>query len=370
MRCTALIHKITDIACSEGASAGSIKSSNTLGGPMFGSNAINILIGLIVVFLAVGLTVSAGTEIVSHWFSMRPKQLIKALAGMIDGGATPGTAIPANGWFFKQTLLRSMTDQGNKFPSYMDPKTFSEALLLAIDKDFANKKAEELSTSLEQSLNGLPIDEKAKELIRNYIRQAKGDTAKFRELLEGWFDRVMDSASGWYKRNVAAISLILAVVIVVAANIDTFAIARALQGSDTLRAKMLEIAATLAIEGAASAPGATAAPTAAPCPPATPKPTQQCGQDAGKSQRQLEALKREFENMQQAGLPLGWDGRKLTFSEWLIKIVGLLITICAASLGAPFWFDMLSKVTNIRSAGPKPLTKTEVVSPPVKAGEH
>src|SRR5665647_144329 len=109
---------------------------------MFGSNVIDILIGLIVVFLSVGLTVSAGTEVISHWFSMRPEQLKKALVGMIDGGAPAGTKIPDDHWFFSQTLLRSMADWGKKFPSYMDSKTFSEALLLAIDKDFANKSAE------------------------------------------------------------------------------------------------------------------------------------------------------------------------------------------------------------------------------------
>lgn len=36
------------------------------------------------------------------------------------------------------------------------------------------------------------------------------------------------------------------------------------------------------------------------------------------------------------------------------KLIGLLITAFALSLGAPFWFDMLNKVINIRSAGRAP----------------
>jgi hypothetical protein len=36
---------------------------------------------------------------------------------------------------------------------------------------------------------------------------------------------------------------------------------------------------------------------------------------------------------------------------------GLLMTMFALSLGAPFWFDMLNKVVNIRAAGRAPEEK-------------
>ncbi len=35
---------------------------------------------------------------------------------------------------------------------------------------------------------------------------------------------------------------------------------------------------------------------------------------------------------------------------------GLLLTTFAISLGAPFWFDLLGKVSNIKGTGKKPLT--------------
>ncbi|HEV7589746.1 MAG TPA: hypothetical protein VGO40_16645 [Longimicrobium sp.] len=38
----------------------------------------------------------------------------------------------------------------------------------------------------------------------------------------------------------------------------------------------------------------------------------------------------------------------------LPKLLGLLITAIAVSLGAPFWFDMLNKIINIRAAGRAP----------------
>ena len=43
--------------------------------------------------------------------------------------------------------------------------------------------------------------------------------------------------------------------------------------------------------------------------------------------------------------PQGWKG-------YLAKIAGLLVTAFALALGAPFWFDLLSKVARLRASGP------------------
>jgi len=35
-------------------------------------------------------------------------------------------------------------------------------------------------------------------------------------------------------------------------------------------------------------------------------------------------------------------------------IFGWLLTMVAVAMGAPFWFDLLNKVMNVRNAGKKP----------------
>jgi hypothetical protein len=45
------------------------------------------------------------------------------------------------------------------------------------------------------------------------------------------------------------------------------------------------------------------------------------------------------------------------FMWWLLKFVGLAITALAISQGAPFWFDLLQKVVNLRLAGDAPNEK-------------
>jgi hypothetical protein len=43
----------------------------------------------------------------------------------------------------------------------------------------------------------------------------------------------------------------------------------------------------------------------------------------------------------------------------LNKLAGLALTTFAVSLGAPFWFDLLNKFMNIRSAGKAPDEKSK-----------
>ena len=49
-------------------------------------------------------------------------------------------------------------------------------------------------------------------------------------------------------------------------------------------------------------------------------------------------------------LPLGWnkDGLPDSFYGWLLRVVGLLATTLAVSLGAPFWYDILRKLLDLR----------------------
>ena len=79
------------------------------------------------------------------------------------------------------------------------------------------------------------------------------------------------------------------------------------------------------------------------------------------------------EALQQLKVPVGWTSNALkdldSFERWAEKIVGLLFTGIAVSLGAPFWFDMLNKVMNIRASGkaPEEKPKTPQVVPQPKA---
>jgi hypothetical protein len=46
--------------------------------------------------------------------------------------------------------------------------------------------------------------------------------------------------------------------------------------------------------------------------------------------------------------------------SWLIKLMGLVMTGLAAAQGAPFWFDILGKLVNVRGTGANPAEKQPV----------
>ena len=49
--------------------------------------------------------------------------------------------------------------------------------------------------------------------------------------------------------------------------------------------------------------------------------------------------------------PVGWANCPSGALDWLKTMLEWLITTAAVSLGAPFWFDLLSKVANLRGSG-------------------
>ena len=44
---------------------------------------------------------------------------------------------------------------------------------------------------------------------------------------------------------------------------------------------------------------------------------------------------------------LGWQEIPQSTETWFLKIIGLFITAVAVSLGAPFWFELLSKLERV-----------------------
>jgi hypothetical protein len=59
------------------------------------------------------------------------------------------------------------------------------------------------------------------------------------------------------------------------------------------------------------------------------------------------------------GQLVGWHSDWRQKWSWLTPL-GWILTILAISMGAPFWFDMLNKVMNIRFAGRSPDEKAKV----------
>jgi hypothetical protein len=159
------------------------------------------------------------------------------------------------------------------------------------------------------------------------FQDAAGDLDRFRVNLEDWFDQAMERMSGFYKRKVQLALVIYALALAILLNIDTVTLGRSLWTDGMIRQAVVNAAEQ--------------------------KPNQ-TPSDVSEALRAVTDL----------NLPLGWtsgpanDPRRppTALGGWLLKLLGLLLTVIALSLGSQFWFQLLNRFINLRSTGPPPPT--------------
>ncbi len=234
--------------------------------------------------------------------------------------------------------------------------------------------------TLEDGLAVLPPS-LAKDALTAAVVRTGGDREKIITELARWYDEAMDRLSGWYKRRVAVFLLAYAIVLAAVFNLDAVAISRALWQDGTVRDAA--VTASQGQIGQAADVGPTTAGSrdagssdagSGGAGPGDTKDAAQSGDqetggtsDAGVGDA-VESAIRSVRNASGLALPIGWvrtsddrdDPREVphTVGGWLLKIAGLAIACFALTAGAPFWFELLGRLVNMRAAGPKPRSAT------------
>ena len=253
--------------------------------------------------------------------------------------AKPGrpAPLPKGPWKFRRSL-----------PAYISATSFADALIdLLVPNAGGQTTLDAIDRSLKSLQQELPVASPLVESLQTLVANANGSIGRFRTSVESWYDNHMDRVSGWYKRHVAKITLVVGAILVLLLNINTLTIGRTLYSSSVVGTAVSTVAAKATSCSAKES-------------------TQQC---LGDLQAQLSAAT-------QAGLPIGWAtaavcAKPKTSCNWLdqrgifspsggsgwelvLVLVGFLITIIALTPGARFWFDLLGKLGSLRSTGPKP----------------
>lgn len=297
-------------------------------------------------------------------------------------------------------LLRALQYKGWP-PSYIPPRLFVTALLdelkIATNTPAARADAApapaDMNHPLRQRLATLadrrPDQDLENALVALY-EEAGGRVEQFKVELERWFNYGMDRVTGWYKRRTQVVTVLIAAIVTVLFNADTVVIVRSLWLDEELREGMV----TLASDPELRASLDPAAPSDGEEAPGEPAGAQTPAGDEPSDDQDAEKKVRErVETMRQVmavGVPIGWlesteewnrareaaeqhrrpppfpaseDGSIFVRSgiwlgRWgeviLFHLAGWAVTILAVSLGAPFWFDTLNRIINIRAAGKAP----------------
>jgi hypothetical protein len=311
-----------------------------------GAAALDVAIGLVALFFLLSTALSAINEGIANILGWRAKTLEDAIRNMVgdpeikesikqlatgrieqprsalEGGPNDNTTLKLFNHWRVRNLVRNPDSKLRRRarPSYMPPRAFSLALAEVLaqgppksgeapEKSPWELADEDIFERVKAAADGLPDGQ-----LRSLVQKAAHNTYRtlegFRAQLEHAFDDSMERASGWYKRKVQTVLLVLAALIVIGMNVNAVQVATSLWNDEALRSA---VAARAAAQG-------------------TPE-------DAAGA----------VDDISQLDLPVGWGANAP--DDVPSAITGWIITIAALNLGAPFWFDLLSRLARLRGSG-------------------
>jgi len=290
---------------------------------MFGSAILDVAIGLISIFLFLSLIGTAINEWISGVLKLRSKNLEEGIRNILNDPDGSGLAKE----FYDHPLIKSLSKTGEK-PSYIPSRLFALTLLDKISSLSPEKESNPIN-QMRKSVDKIQNEDLKKNILIQ-LEAAGNSINKLRENIEKWFDEGMERVSGWYKRKSQWIILVYGLIVAIGLNVDTISVTNALYRDSALRIGMVSVAEEVVKKPISESP-------------------------ADKTKSRIEKMREEFEAIR---LPIGWEKadieKKSGFTDWILRICGWFITAFAVTLGAPFWFDVLNKIINIRASGMKP----------------
>jgi len=285
---------------------------------MFNSTILDVVAGLLFTFLTVSLVASTVTEALASIFAFRAAILLKGVKSLLNDPKFTGLAKDV----YNHALVNAhapgtaKTEKGLKAkPSYIEPQAFAGALIDLMEKLPATPT--ETQTQIQAAILQLP-DLQLQQTLQWFYSRARSNIADFQNEIATWFDSSMGRLSGLYKRWMQVSSFAVGLTVAVVLNVDALHVATALWVQPA-------VVKGFTPEGASNASQA-------------------------------------LDQLYSANLPIGWSEASLNqrlASPLAIAATlgGWLITALATLFGAPFWFDALQKITNLRGTGAKPNEK-------------
>ena len=215
-----------------------------------------------------------------------------------------------------------------------------------------------ISPEVNQTLNALLLN------LEEYIGEKESKLAKARQNVEEWFDDSMDRVSGTFKRYSQWMALMIGFVIALILNVDSVELTLYLWREPAVRQALAQNASTFEL------------------------PQEEL---EANPEEALQNFRNQFTGLT---LPVGWGISRMEGSaifaascqlfprenqsfgipvigtpfcfvppqatnqnNLAVKLLGIVLTALAARQGAPFWFDILKRVVNLRATGANPAEK-------------
>lgn len=295
---------------------------------MFDHIIVEVALGLAAVYLVFSLLCSTLVEFIAGLFSLRGKQLERGIRYLVEDQVMSDNLLA-------HPILSKLSDKYRK-ASYIPSENFRLALIDSLQLYKDDKK------SFLDCLQELPEGGLKRSLCAMWL-DSNNDEQVFKDKIETWFSGNMVRVSGWYKRQIQKVLLLVAFMLAAMMNIDSIRIARDIPHDEELRAEMLQQLPKLIPQaGLFHSDQATN--------------SSNIDGDMALLKRRYQVLQQTTNELETLELPIGWHGfgfisQSFQWYDWLLMILGWFISAFAASMGADFWFNSIGKVMNLRSGG-------------------
>ncbi|MEY2632424.1 MAG: hypothetical protein RIR00_1078 [Pseudomonadota bacterium] len=323
---------------------------------MLNSSILDTLIGLMLMYAALALVATGVTEMIGTFLRIRPKVLEFALQQVLGSN------------YFKQfynnpriaTLTRKLEDEsdGMKLPAYLAPSTFASTFVDVLLSKVADNDPAAARSQVKQDFGKLRDMVNAVEepnlryLLQTAVAKVEGQAADgaaalaaFEKELENYYNQLMERVSGWFKRKAHLITVAVGIVVCALSNADTIMMARTLSNSPEVRKALVTQAATYQ-DVDPSLAGVN-------CPTLLQKnketPTAMSNDELQGLLKCQSALTSARMSQATTAFPIGWDNSGLPQGglAWAMKVLGILISGLAVSLGAAFWFQAMQNLMRL-----------------------
>ena len=328
---------------------------------------LEIIVALIFIYLTSSLIISELQEQLAALLEFRAKNLKQALEIFLGKKTIKSL-------YNNDSLLSSFNQYTNPRtgnsagPSYVEPKVLAESLISLINSqlsdnekllkaDFLGKDIVEEKTGIFKKLASISdfskIDKLAIERLIEigYSTKLKYDNPTLEDFVDeiaNTFTQIMERTSGVYKRNAKGVSFAFGFLAAALLNIDSFYVIEQLSKNSNLRQGINQVATEVFQTNESCFKDAQDDPT-----------------KVAKCTDKLQVSVKNLEKINQP-LPLGWNekgwfnGEQIKEQNGLLQaIFGWLMTGVAVAMGAPFWFDILGKLINVRNTGKPILPNTQ-----------
>jgi hypothetical protein len=297
------------------------------------SAILDVVIGIVFVFLVFSLIVSGIGELISKALAWRSRHLWRALRMLVDGESpsmmrdqrptkdVSGESLTDR--LYAHPLIRQLEGRNLMQRSRLSRIPRNDFARAVIDIVAPNDTAPSSVERVREQVQGWDEGNPMRAPLLALAAEAEGRLSTLRDGIGEWFDARMATLSAAYRRHVKWLLLGIAIVVTLAFNVDSIRAAGALYGDEALRAAVSERAIGL---------------------------TTRCEERSGDDL--ADCIRDEVEEVTDSlTLPVGWREGVET-DGW--QVLGWVIAVIALSQGGPFWFDLLRKVSGLRaSASPK-----------------